>query len=135
MTAHPKNLRLTATSTFGLEAVVQRELRSLGFDDITTADGRLSFAGNVDDICRCNLWLRSADRVMLEIAQFEATDFGQLFDQTNELPWEDWIGKTAAFPGAREVGQVATAQRSRLPTHCEKSDCRAIEGQVSDRMV
>lgn len=98
MTATDKNLRLTATSTFGLEAVVQRELKTLGFDDITTADGRLSFAGNAEDICRCNLWLRSADRVLLEIAQFEATDFGQLFDQTNELPWEDWIGKSAAFP-------------------------------------
>lgn len=92
------SLRLIATAAFGLEAVVARELDALGYADHQTEDGRVTFAADTQAIARTNLWLRSADRVLLEIARFPATDFGQLFDRTRALPWEDWIGEEAAFP-------------------------------------
>lgn len=91
-------LTLIATTAFGLEAVVARELQNLGYADVTVEDGRVRFAAGLRDLCRANLWLRSADRVLIQLAEFQATDFGQLFDQTHALPWEEWLTETSAFP-------------------------------------
>ena len=93
-----ERLNLIATAAFGLEAVVARELKALGLDDTRVEDGRVRFTGEPVDVCRANLWLRSADRVLVELAEFEATDFGVLFDRAHELPWEDWLTETSAFP-------------------------------------
>ena len=58
---------LIATSTFGLENVVARELQQLGYEDCKVTDGRVVFSGDEHDIARCNLWLRSADRVLIRV--------------------------------------------------------------------
>ena len=84
-------LRLIVLSTFGLEAVIKRELMDLGFNDFTVADGRIEFDAAMKDIPRLNINLRAADRVLVKIGEFPATDFGQLFDQARVLPWEDWL--------------------------------------------
>lgn len=89
---------LIALSTFGLEAVIGRELKQLGYEKTETQDGRISFNGPVQAICETNLWLRSADRVLLKMGEFRATDFDELFDQVAELPWEKWLPKNAEFP-------------------------------------
>ncbi len=86
---------LIVTSTFGLEAVVKRELEALGFGDFATADGRIEFAATLQDIPRLNISLRAADRVLLKLAEFPAKDFGELFDRTKEVPWEKWIPREA----------------------------------------
>jgi putative N6-adenine-specific DNA methylase len=86
-------LTLIATTTFGLEAVVKREILDLGFANVIVSDGRLEFDAAIQDIPHANLWLRSADRVLLKLAEFNAADFDQLFDQTKALPWEHWITK------------------------------------------
>ena len=91
-------IELIATAGFGLEAVVARELKELGYLQQTVEDGRVTFAADEAAICRANLWLRSADRVMLKIGSFTAHDFGELFDQTNALPWAEWIPEDAQFP-------------------------------------
>ncbi|MCA9054463.1 MAG: class I SAM-dependent RNA methyltransferase [Planctomycetaceae bacterium] len=91
-------LQLIATAAFGLEAIVARELEALGFPDVKVEDGRVRFMGDPVDVCRANLWLRSADRVLVQLAEFEATDFGVLFDRAHELPWEDWLTEKSAFP-------------------------------------
>jgi len=91
-------LELIATTAFGLEAVVARELRALGYDQQTVEDGRVSFVGDELAICRCNLWLRSAERVMLKVGEFVAADFDALFDQTTALPWADLLPVDAKFP-------------------------------------
>jgi len=83
------NLELIATSTFGLEAVVARELRALGYEPATIQPGRLLFEGDETALARANLWLRAADRVLLRLGTFEANDFGELFDRTYALPWEN----------------------------------------------
>jgi putative N6-adenine-specific DNA methylase len=82
---------IIATSAFGLESIVARELRKLGYEDLGIENGRVSFTGDERDIVRCNMWLRTADRVLIEIARFKAIDFEELFQGTLSVPWEDII--------------------------------------------
>ena len=113
---------LIATSTFGLEAVVARELEALGYDSNTVQPGRMLFRGGRDAICRANIWLRAADRVLVRLGAFEATDFGQLFDRTFQLPWEAWIPPHAEFP---VKGRSIKSQLSSVPA-CQKIVKKAI---------
>lgn len=117
-----KQLNLIATAAFGLEAVVARELKALGYAAAVTAPGRVLFHGDLAALCRANLWLRSSDRVLLQMGTFEATDFGQLFDGTYALPWEQWIGVDAAFP---VKGRSIKSQLSSVPA-CQKMVKKAI---------
>ena len=79
------NTELIATATFGLEAVVRREVQALGCDVIKTEDGKITYRGDERTIFRSNLWLRSADRVLLKMAEFEAKTFEELFQKTTAL--------------------------------------------------
>ena len=121
-TAPPAKLDLIATATFGLEAVVARELQALGYEPKIIQPGRILFAGDESDICRTNLWLRTADRVLLRLDAFEAGDFGQLFDRTRALPWEDWLPPQAEFP---VTGRSVKSQLSSVPA-CQKIVKKAI---------
>ncbi|WP_240839592.1 class I SAM-dependent RNA methyltransferase [Acidaminobacter sp. JC074] len=89
---------LIATATFGIEAIVGRELKSLGFEDVVVENGRVLFTGNERDICRANMWLRTADRVFIQVAEFKATTFETLFNRVNEIPWENYLPFDAEFP-------------------------------------
>ena len=91
---------LIATATFGLENVVARELKDLGYTDSQVSDGRVLFSGDESDIARCNLWLRSADRLLIRVGEFPAPDFGALFDNTIDLPWNELLPVDAEFPVA-----------------------------------
>lgn len=91
-------LQLIATCIFGVEAVVGRELKKLGYKDQFIENGRVTFAGDESAICRANLWLRSAERVLLKVGEFEALSFEELFEKTKELPWPDWIPENGEFP-------------------------------------
>lgn len=90
--------QLIATAAFGIESVVSRELKRLGYDDQFVENGRVTFAGDERAICRSNLWLRTADRVLVKMGEFKAMSFEELFQQTKALPWEDWIPENAEFP-------------------------------------
>ena len=90
-------IRLIATTSFGLEAVVKRELQALGFDDLQTSNGKVEFPATPEDIPRLNLWLRCAGRVLLKMGEFKAVTFDELFEQTKDLPWEDWITQEGQF--------------------------------------
>lgn len=91
-------IELIATATFGLEAVVAREVRNLGYEEVTVENGRVNFVGDELAICRANLWLRSADRVLVKMGSFKATTFEELFQQTKALPWPQWLPNNANFP-------------------------------------
>ncbi len=91
-------IELVATATFGLEAVVKRELQSLGYTDITVSDGKVAFFADEKAIPRANLWLRSADRVLLKVGEFKALTFDELFEKTKALPWSSWITPDGKFP-------------------------------------
>ncbi|NLY86533.1 MAG: class I SAM-dependent RNA methyltransferase [Tissierellia bacterium] len=85
------NLELIATATFGLEAVVKRELINLGYTDLKVDNGKVTFKGTEKDIPKANIWLRTADRVLLKMGEFKALTFDELFEKTKALPWEEWI--------------------------------------------
>lgn len=97
MDIYKDKLRLCATAAFGVEATLKRELQRLGFEGIAVSDGRVDFQGDLEGIARANLWLRSANRVMLVMGEFEARSFDELFEGTKALPWGDWIGREAMF--------------------------------------
>jgi putative N6-adenine-specific DNA methylase len=92
-----ENIELIATATFGLEAVVKRELMNLGYKDLKVENGRVTFKGTVKDIPRTNIWLRTADRVLLKMDEFKALTFDQLFEKTKALPWDEWIPEDGNF--------------------------------------
>ncbi|HMP06805.1 MAG TPA: THUMP domain-containing protein, partial [Lacipirellulaceae bacterium] len=105
-------LRIAVTCAFGLEAVVRRELHALGYEGSVARPGRLVFDGDAASVCRANLWLRSADRVLIELAAFPAADFDALFETVRALPWEDWVAPEAAIPVR---GRSIKSQLSSVP--------------------
>lgn len=92
-----ENIELIATATFGLESVVKRELMDLGYKDLKVENGKVTFTGTLKDIPKTNLWLRTADRVLLKMGEFKALTFDQLFEKTKALPWEEWIPEDGHF--------------------------------------
>jgi putative N6-adenine-specific DNA methylase len=82
---------LIATSTFGIEAVVKRELVKLGFEVIKTENGKVTFLSDLSGIAKANIWLRSADRVLLKVGEFTAETFDELFEKTKALNWGEFI--------------------------------------------
>jgi len=110
-------IQLIATAAFGLEAVAAREVQALGYTDVMVENGRVTFAGDLEAICRANLWLRSADRVLVRMGEFQTLSFEELFQQTRALPWADWLPENAAFP---VDGKSVRSQLHSVP------DCQAI---------
>lgn len=90
-------ITLIATATFGLEMVVKHELQALGYENLKGSDGKIEFEASWEDIPRTNLWLRSADRVLLKMGEFKALTFEELFQQTRALPWEELIPEEGKF--------------------------------------
>lgn len=119
-------MELMATTSFGLEAVVARELKQLGYGDSASEDGRVSFQGDEAAICRTNLWLRSAERVHVKLGSFVARDFDELFEKTRALPWSDWLPVDAEFPVS------GTSIRSKLASvrSCQSIVKKAIVEQM-----
>jgi len=116
------NLNLIATTAFGLEAVTVQELQRLGYESRTTGPGRVLFEAGGAALARSNLWLRTADRVLLRVGSFSASDFGELFDRTFALPWEKWLPPDALFP---VTGRSHKSQLSSVPA-CQKIVKKAI---------
>ena len=88
----------TATCLFGLEALLGAEIDELGYKRLETIDGRVTFEGDEAACARCSLNLRFAERLYLQLSEFHAGSFTELFDNTSEIPFEDVIGKNDAFP-------------------------------------
>ncbi|MGB8956502.1 MAG: class I SAM-dependent RNA methyltransferase [Tumebacillaceae bacterium] len=89
---------LIATTPMGLEAIVTREVKKLGYEDVRVDNGRVEFDADEAAIARCNLWLRCADRVLVKMGEFKATTFDELFEGVKALNWPDWLPKDAEFP-------------------------------------
>lgn len=93
--------QIIATSAFGLESVLADEIRKLGYKEIKVENGMVTFTGDEMAIVRCNLWLRSADRVLIKVGEFDAVTFDELFEKTKALPWADYIPEDGNFPVAK----------------------------------
>ncbi len=112
-----KNFQLIATTTFGLEAIVKRELIELGFEIIKTENGKVTFLSDAQGIAKANIWLRCADRVLLKVGEFKAMTFDELFDKTQSLDWSYFITKD---------GKFNVNGKSVKSTLFSISDCQAI---------
>ncbi|PET44114.1 RNA methyltransferase [Bacillus sp. AFS001701] len=108
---------LIATAAMGIEALVAREIKSLGFEDVIVENGRVLFKADEAGIVKANLWLRTADRVKLRVGEFKATSFDELFEKTKALPWHMFIPRNGQFPVSGK------SHKSKL---FSVSDCQAI---------
>lgn len=93
-----EKIRLCCPCHFGLESVLKFEINKIGGENLTVTDGKISFDGDLKMIAKSNMWLSTAERVLIELGSFRAESFEQLFDGVAKLPLEDFIAKTDAFP-------------------------------------
>ncbi len=105
-------MTLVAACAFGLEAIVKRELIALGYKANVAQPGRVQFEGTWADVCRTNLWLRTADRVLVKVLEFPAADFDALFETVKDHDWSELIAADAAFP---VTGRSRLSQLSSVP--------------------
>ncbi len=104
-----KIYELLAPCHFGLEAVLKKEILDLGYEISQVEDGRVTFLGDDEAICRANVFLRTAERVLLKVGSFKAGTFEELFQGTKSIPWEEYIPKDGKFWVAK-----ASSIKSRL---------------------
>ena len=108
---------IVVPTLFGLEAFAARELRRLGYETTSVEDGRITFEGGWKDVYRANLWLRTGERVLIKAAEFKATTFEELFENTKAVDWGAFLPSSCAFPvkGHSLKSQLASIR-----------DCQAI---------
>ncbi len=92
-----RKFELIAPCHFGMESVLKREIIDLGYDITEVADGRVTFFGDEEALCRANVFLRTAERILIKIGSFPAESFEELFQGTKELPWEEYIPADGRF--------------------------------------
>lgn len=108
---------LIATSTFGIEAITAKELKELGYEDLTIENGKVTFEGDEMDVAICNTWLRTADRVLIKMAEFKAESFEELFQGTLNVDWGNLIPKD---------GKMHVTGKSIKSTLHSVPDCQSI---------
>lgn len=92
-----RTYQLVVPCHFGMEAVTKREIYDLGYEIVKVEDGRITFEGDEEAICRANIFLRTAERVLLQAGRFHAETFDELFEGIKALPWENYIPKNGKF--------------------------------------
>ena len=92
-----REFELIAPCHFGLEAVLKREIQDLGYEVIRVEDGRVTFSGDADAVCRANIFLRTAERILIKVGSFHAETFEELFQNTRALEWERFLPENGKF--------------------------------------
>ena len=82
---------------FGMEAILKREIYDLGYDIVKVEDGRVTYEGDMETICRANIHLRTTERVLLKVGEFHAETFDELFEAVKAIPWENYLPVDAKF--------------------------------------
>ncbi|PAD63375.1 RNA methyltransferase [Bacillus siamensis] len=111
-----KKYTLIATAPMGIEAIVAKEVRDLGYE-CKVDNGKVIFEGDALAICRANLWLRTADRIKVQVAEFQAKTFDELFEKTKAIDWRAYIPENAKFP---VIGKSVKSVLASVP------DCQRI---------
>lgn len=122
-------LNYTATCLFGLEGLLGEEIEKLGYRRIDNMDGRITFEGDENTAAICNINLRYAERLYLNLGTFEAKTFTELFDGTKALPWENFIGREDEFP----VSGHAIKSRLFSVPDCQKIVKKAIATRLGEK--
>ena len=120
-------ITLIAITTFGLEAVVNREVQALGFEMCRVSEGKVEFEATLADIPRANLWLRSADRVLLKVGDFHGGHFRRALRADQVAPVGGMDPAGWRFPGDGQSGEIHAGEHSSLPVDREKGGGRATE--------
>ena len=92
-----KTMEVIAPCHFGLEAVLKREIYDLGYEITRVEDGRVTFLGDAEAICRGNIFLRTAERILIQVGRFPARSFEELFSGIKALPWEEYLPENGKF--------------------------------------
>ena len=92
-----RRVEFTAPCHFGIEAVCKREIKDLGYEIVSVEDGKVTFAGPMEAGARANVFLRTAQRILLKVGEFQALTFEDLFQGVRSLPWEEYLPKNAHF--------------------------------------
>lgn len=92
-----KRYELIAPCHFGLESILKREITDLGYDVVKVEDGRVTFIGDAEAVCRANIFLRTAERILIKAGSFHAETFEELFQGTKSIPWEEMIPSDGKF--------------------------------------
>lgn len=92
-----KRYELIAPCHFGLESILKREITDLGYDVVKVEDGRVTFIGDAEAVCRANIFLRTAERILIKAGSFRAETFEELFQGTKNIPWEEMIPSDGRF--------------------------------------
>ena len=122
-------LQLVATCLFGLEHLLGQEIEALGYERISTIDGRVTFLGDEEAVALSNIFLRYAERVFIKVGSFRAETFDQLFEGTKALPWSDFIGKNDMFP---VKGHSIKSKLFSIPD-CQAIVKRAVVASMTER--
>lgn len=122
-------LQLVATCLFGLEHLLGEEIEALGYERISTIDGRVTFLGDEQAVALSNIFLRYAERVFIKVGSFRAETFDQLFEGTKALPWPDFIGKNDMFP---VKGHSIKSRLFSIPD-CQAIVKRAVVASMTER--
>ena len=92
------NIKMVAPCLFGTESIVADEFRRMGIENVTAENGRVLFEGNLNMLARANINSRFAERILINMGEFDATSFTELFEGVKSLAWESFIGVKDAFP-------------------------------------
>ena len=122
-------MELVAPCHFGLEAVLKREIQDLGYEITQVEDGKVTFCGDEEAVCRANIFLRTAERVLLKVGKLKAVTFDELFEKIKELPWEEYIPSDGKIWVAK-----ASSVKSRLfsPSDIQSIVKKAIVERLKD---
>ena len=116
-----KTYGLIVPCHFGLEAVLKKEIVDLGYEISQVEDGRVTFTGDDEAVCRANVFLRTGERVLLKAGSFRAESFEELFQNTKAIPWEEfiprdgkfWVAKASSIKSKRSEEHTSELQSQR----------------------
>ena len=119
-------MKISVSAASGVEAVTKRELYKLGYGDVPSIGGRMTFEGDEKAVCACNLFLRTANRVFIELGAFKAKSFDDLFDGVSRIEWEKFLPADAKIDVAAKCVDSTIHAVSATQSVCKKAICERL---------
>ena len=131
-----RKMELIAPCHFGLEAVLRREITDLGYEISEVEDGRITFLGDEEAVCRANIFLRTAERVLIKVGSFHAETFEELFQGTKALEWENYIPADGKFWVAKAASVKSKLfSPSDIQSIMKKAMVERLKGVIQGQLV
>lgn len=121
-------MKICVTTASGVEAATKRELYKItGIKDLAAIDGRITFEGDIETVAKCNLYLRTANRVEIIVGEFKADDFDKLFDGIKAIPWEEYMSKDASIVVSAKSVMSKLFAYSAIQSITKKAICERLK--------